>query len=81
MLSGAAARAMEPALRVDSALHSPETGIVDSHALMLAYQGDMEAAGGTVAVHAPLLGGAVGRAASGWTWAATRRCSWTAPSW
>ena len=50
---------MEPALRVDSALHSPETGIVDSHALMLAYQGEMEAAGGTVAVHAPLLGGEV----------------------
>ncbi len=59
-LSGAEAHAMEPALRVDSALHSPETGIVDSHALMLAYQGDMEAAGGVVAVHAPLEGGAVG---------------------
>ena len=58
-LSGEQAREMEPALRVDSALHSPETGIVDSHALMLAYQGDMEAAGGTVAIHAPLLGGAV----------------------
>ena len=59
LLSGDEARAMEPALRVDSALHSPETGIVDSHALMLAYQGEMEAAGGTVAVHAPLQGGTV----------------------
>ena len=59
LLSGDEARALEPALRVDSALHSPETGIVDSHALMLAYQGEMEDAGGTVAVHAPLLGGAV----------------------
>ena len=59
-LSGEAARAMEPALRVDSALHSPETGIVDSHALMLAYQGEMEAAGGMLATHAPVLGGAVG---------------------
>ena len=58
-LSGEEARAMEPALRVDSALHSPETGIVDSHALMLAYQGDMEEAGGTTAVHAPVLGGTV----------------------
>ncbi len=58
-LPGEAARAMEPALRVDSALHSPETGIIDSHALMLAYQGDMEAAGGVLAVHAPLAGGAV----------------------
>ena len=59
LLSGDEARAMEPALRVDSALHSPETGIVDSHALMLAYQGDLEDAGGMLAVHAPLMGGEV----------------------
>ena len=59
LLGGEQARAMEPALRVDSALHSPETGIIDSHALMLAYQGDLEAAGGMVAVHAPLESGAV----------------------
>ncbi len=58
-LSGAEARAMEPALRVDAALHSPETGIVDSHALMLAYQGELEDAGGTIALHAPLTGGVV----------------------
>jgi L-2-hydroxyglutarate oxidase LhgO len=58
-LSGDAARALEPALRVDSALHSPETGIIDSHALMLAYQGEMESAGGAIAIHAPVLGGAV----------------------
>ena len=58
-LSGDEARAFEPALRVDSALHSPETGIIDSHALMLAYQGELEAAGGAIAVHAPVLGGAV----------------------
>ena len=36
---------MEPALRCVAALHSPSTGIIDSHALMLAYQGDAEAAG------------------------------------
>ena len=59
LLPGDAARAMEPALRVDAALHSPETGIVDSHALMLAYQGELEEAGGMVAFHAPLLAGAV----------------------
>ena len=58
-LSGDAARAMEPSLRADSALHSPETGIVDSHALMLAYQGDLEAAGGLVVCHAPVSSGAV----------------------
>ena len=58
-LSGEEARALEPALRVAAALHSPETGIVDSHALMLAYQGELEDAGGTLALHAPVAGGAV----------------------
>ncbi len=59
MLSAAEARALEPALRVAAALHSPETGIVDSHALMLAYQGEAEAAGAMLAFHAPLDGGEV----------------------
>ena len=58
-LSGDEARALEPALRVAAALHSPETGIVDSHALMLAYQGELEDAGGALALHAPVVGGAV----------------------
>jgi L-2-hydroxyglutarate oxidase LhgO len=35
-LSGAGVRALEPALRANRALLSPSTGIVDSHALMLA---------------------------------------------
>jgi L-2-hydroxyglutarate oxidase LhgO len=59
LLSGDQARAMEPALRVDSALHSPETGIVDSHGLMLAYQGEAEDAGAMLAMHAPVEGGEV----------------------
>lgn len=58
-LSADEARAMEPALRVAGALHSPTTGIVDSHALMLAYQGEIEGAGGAVVFHAPVLGGRV----------------------
>jgi L-2-hydroxyglutarate oxidase LhgO len=33
---------------------STETGIVDSHALMLALQGDVEAHGGVIAFHAPV---------------------------
>jgi L-2-hydroxyglutarate oxidase LhgO len=37
-----------------AALHSPSTGIVDSHALMLALQGDLEHAGGLVALNSPL---------------------------
>jgi L-2-hydroxyglutarate oxidase LhgO len=55
VLSGEAARALEPALRCDAALLSPSTGIVDSHAFMLALQGDAEAAGAACAFHAPLL--------------------------
>ena len=46
------AQAMEPALECVAALHSPSTGIVDSHGLMLALQGDLENAGGMVAFHA-----------------------------
>ena len=55
LLDGAEARALEPALAAEAALQSPETGIIDSHGLMLAYQGDFEAAGGMLAVRSPLL--------------------------
>ena len=48
ILSAEEATAMEPALRCTSALYSPTTGIVDSHGLMLALQGDLENAGGMV---------------------------------
>jgi L-2-hydroxyglutarate oxidase LhgO len=41
---------MEPQLRAVAAILSPSTGILDSHALLLALQGDLEAAGGHVAV-------------------------------
>jgi L-2-hydroxyglutarate oxidase LhgO len=44
------AHALEPALRCTAALLSPSTGIVDSHGLMLALQGDLENAGGMVAL-------------------------------
>jgi L-2-hydroxyglutarate oxidase LhgO len=50
LLQEAEARAMEPELRCVSALHSPSTGIVDSHGFMLALQGDLERAGGMVAL-------------------------------
>jgi L-2-hydroxyglutarate oxidase LhgO len=49
-LDGVQARALEPALQCLAALHSPSTGIVDSHGLMLALQGDLERAGGMVAL-------------------------------
>ncbi len=51
VINADAARAMEPALACLGAVWSPSTGIVDSHALMLALQGDLEHAGGLVALH------------------------------
>ncbi|WP_029076494.1 NAD(P)/FAD-dependent oxidoreductase [Kaistia adipata] len=55
-LSEAEAVALEPALRCAGALLSPSTGIIDSHAYMLALQGDLEAAGGMVVFSSPLAG-------------------------
>jgi len=49
-LDAAQARALEPELACVAALLSPTTGIVDSHGLMLALQGDLERAGGMVAL-------------------------------
>ena len=54
MLSGAEARALEPALHAEAALLSTVTGIVDSHALMLALLGDLENAGGALVVRSPV---------------------------
>ncbi|GAA4421069.1 NAD(P)/FAD-dependent oxidoreductase [Acidovorax lacteus] len=55
-LSADEARAMEPALRCVAALHSPSTGIVDSHGLMLALLADLEHAGGQVVYHTRVQG-------------------------
>lgn len=49
-LDAAQAKALEPALRCDAALLSTSTGVVDSHGFMLALQGDLERAGGMVAL-------------------------------
>ena len=45
---------LEPELFCMGALHSPSTGIIDSHALMLAYLGDAEASGAMLALRSPL---------------------------
>ena len=58
-LSASGAQRLEPELRCVAALLSPSTGIIDSHALMLAYQGEAEAAGAFVALRSPLLSGRV----------------------
>lgn len=49
------ALAMEPNLHCVAALLSPSTGIVDSHGLMLALQGDAENHGAQCVFHSPLL--------------------------
>ncbi|OOG39428.1 NAD(P)/FAD-dependent oxidoreductase [Polaromonas sp. A23] len=48
------AQALEPNLECVAAVSSPSTGIVDSHGLMLALQGDLENAGGMVVLNSPL---------------------------
>ncbi|MCW9033172.1 MAG: NAD(P)/FAD-dependent oxidoreductase [Rhodospirillales bacterium] len=49
--------ALEPRLKCIASLLSPSSGIVDSHALMLALQGDLEEAGGMIALSSPVLKG------------------------
>jgi L-2-hydroxyglutarate oxidase LhgO len=61
-LEGVQARELEPALNCVAALLSPSTGIVDSHGFMLAMQGDLEAAGGMVALGSPVASAVLGHA-------------------
>ncbi len=51
LLTREQARQLEPQLECAAATHSPSTGIVDSHALMLSLQGDFENAGGILALN------------------------------
>jgi L-2-hydroxyglutarate oxidase LhgO len=48
---------LEPNVTAVAGLHSPETGIVDSHQLMLSLQGDLEEAGGVVSCQSPFDSG------------------------
>jgi len=58
LIGANAARALEPELSCIGALHSPETGIIDSHRYMLALRGDLEDAGGAIALNTPVIGAA-----------------------
>ena len=58
-LTPAEVTAMEPEVACVAALHSPNTGIIDVHAYMLALQADAEAAGATVVLRAPVISGQV----------------------
>jgi L-2-hydroxyglutarate oxidase LhgO len=59
VLTRAEAVALEPNLQCVSALLSPATGIIDSHAFMLALLGDAEAAGCILVLRSPVTGGRV----------------------
>jgi L-2-hydroxyglutarate oxidase LhgO len=59
MLDAPQAHALEPELACVAAVHSPSTGIIDSHALMLAFQGDAEERGAMIAFNTPVLAGAL----------------------
>ncbi|HEX2531866.1 MAG TPA: NAD(P)/FAD-dependent oxidoreductase [Burkholderiaceae bacterium] len=61
VLTGEEARRMEPALSCIAAIHSPMTGIVDTHAYMLALQADAEHAGAVFAFDSSLEGGTADR--------------------
>jgi L-2-hydroxyglutarate oxidase LhgO len=52
-------RALEPAVTCVRGLHSPSTGIIDSHAFMSALRRDATKEGATVLVSSPVLGGRV----------------------
>lgn len=55
-LTGDQARALEPELSCVAALHSDESGILDSHGFMLALAGEFEELGGVIALRTPFLG-------------------------
>ncbi|MFL6715425.1 MAG: NAD(P)/FAD-dependent oxidoreductase [Burkholderiaceae bacterium] len=57
MIGADEAIAMEPALQCTAALHSPMTGVIDSHGYMLALQGDAEHAGAVFAFASQVLSG------------------------
>jgi L-2-hydroxyglutarate oxidase LhgO len=55
-LTGAQAQALEPGLNAHSAILSPESGLFASHDYMLALEGEIEDAGGSVVISAPFEG-------------------------
>lgn len=65
LIGGSAARAAEPELQCVAALHSPETGIIDSHQLMIAIRGALEERGGAIAFGTKVE--RITRGRTGWT--------------
>jgi L-2-hydroxyglutarate oxidase LhgO len=63
LLDAAQARALEPDLHCVAALYSPSTGLVDSHAFMLSLLGDIENAGGVLAVDSAVTNASIAQGA------------------
>ncbi|MET0536716.1 MAG: NAD(P)/FAD-dependent oxidoreductase [Xanthobacteraceae bacterium] len=64
IIDQATANRLEPKLSCVAAMHSPETGVVDSHRLMLALRGDLEDRGGVIAFNTRIH--RLSRAQTGW---------------
>lgn len=60
-MSGDDIKACEPELSVAAGLYSPSTGIIDSHAYMLALLGEIEHHGGHLLVNHRVIGGKAGQ--------------------
>jgi L-2-hydroxyglutarate oxidase LhgO len=60
LIGAAHLKSLEPQIQGTNALLSPCTGIVDSHALMLSYQADAEAAGATIVFRTPVVEATLG---------------------
>ncbi|RAZ90841.1 FAD-dependent oxidoreductase [Mesorhizobium hawassense] len=58
-LSAVEAKSLEPALHCTAALLSPSTGIIDSHALMLALLGDAEENGAMLSLNTRIVSGRI----------------------
>ena len=71
---------LEPAVRSLGGIYSESTGIVDSHALMLSLQGDLEARGGVVSLCTEVTGLRAATATASASPAATTNCRRTRPS-
>ncbi len=56
MLERTSARQMEPELECIAALHSPSTGVIDSHGLMTALEGHLTEHGGQIVLSTEVLG-------------------------
>lgn len=70
MLDREAARRMEPAVECIAALHSPSTGVIDSHGLMTALEGHLTSCGGEIVLSTEVVG--ISRQPSGVFQVATR---------